>query len=91
MPQCCEVKPIFSVNRSVSEGKTRQKKKKKNFLYAEELLLIWILIFRANHIVSRWDRLLVFAACNLGAAACFVVCFFLFPILATKPRKFAVL
>ncbi|RPA99301.1 SFT2-domain-containing protein [Choiromyces venosus 120613-1] len=41
--------------------------------------------------LSRWDRLLVFAACNLGAAACFVVCFFLFPLLATKPRKFAVL
>lgn len=42
-------------------------------------------------IVSRWDRLLVFAACNLAALACFVICFTLFPIVATRPRKFVLL
>ena len=42
-------------------------------------------------IVSRWDRLLGFAICNLGAAACFVICFFMFPLLSMRPRKFAVL
>ncbi|KAF3939472.1 hypothetical protein ABW19_dt0205132 [Dactylella cylindrospora] len=41
--------------------------------------------------MSRWDRMLGFAICNLGAAACFVLCFFLFPVLAFKARKFAVL
>jgi hypothetical protein len=41
--------------------------------------------------VSRWDRILAFAACNLGALACFVVCFTLFPVLSLRPRKFAVL
>ncbi|KZF18822.1 SFT2-domain-containing protein [Xylona heveae TC161] len=41
--------------------------------------------------LSRWDRLLIFAACNLGAAACFVICFFLFPALSLRPRKFAIL
>ncbi|EGX96458.1 Golgi traffic protein SFT2 [Cordyceps militaris CM01] len=42
-------------------------------------------------IVSRWDRLLVFAACNIAALACFVICFTLFPIVATRPRKFVLL
>ncbi|KAJ5249080.1 hypothetical protein N7468_000531 [Penicillium chermesinum] len=41
--------------------------------------------------LSRWDRMLIFAACNLGAAVCFMICFFLFPVLTLKPRKFAVL
>jgi len=41
--------------------------------------------------LSRWDRLLAFTACNLGAAACFVLCFFMFPVLSLRPRKFAVL
>jgi hypothetical protein len=42
--------------------------------------------------VSRWDRLLIFAACNIGALACFVICFFLFPIIAAgRPRKLVVL
>ncbi|CAL5873431.1 uncharacterized protein PFLUO_LOCUS7710 [Penicillium psychrofluorescens] len=41
--------------------------------------------------LSRWDRMLIFAACNLGAAVCFLICFFLFPALAIKPRKFAIL
>jgi uncharacterized membrane protein YagU involved in acid resistance len=43
------------------------------------------------NIVSRWDRMLIFGACNLGAAVCFMICFFLFPVLTLKPRKFAVL
>ncbi|KAL4813670.1 Got1/Sft2-like family-domain-containing protein [Aspergillus spinulosporus] len=41
--------------------------------------------------LSRWDRMLIFSACNLGAAVCFVICFFLFPVLSLKPRKFAIL
>lgn len=41
--------------------------------------------------VSRWDRLLIFTACNLGALACFVICFALFPVLSLKPRKFVIL
>ncbi|KAL3460734.1 Got1/Sft2-like family-domain-containing protein [Aspergillus heterothallicus] len=41
--------------------------------------------------LSRWDRMLIFFACNLGAAVCFVICFFLFPVLSFKPRKFAIL
>ncbi|KAL4999612.1 Got1/Sft2-like family-domain-containing protein [Aspergillus recurvatus] len=41
--------------------------------------------------LSRWDRMLIFFACNLGAAVCFVICFFLFPVLSLKPRKFAIL
>ncbi|KAI8629115.1 SFT2-domain-containing protein [Xylariaceae sp. FL1651] len=43
------------------------------------------------YLVSRWDRLLIFGACNLGALACFVLCFALWPILMTKPRKFVIL
>lgn len=35
--------------------------------------------------------MLVFAGCNLGALACFVVCFFLFPVLSLRPRKFVIL
>ena len=42
-------------------------------------------------LVSRWDRLLVFAACNLAAAACFAICISLFLVIAAKPRKFAIL
>jgi len=41
--------------------------------------------------LSRWDRMLGFAVCNLGALACFVICFMLFPVLSLRPRKFAVL
>ncbi|KAF7503375.1 hypothetical protein GJ744_003939 [Endocarpon pusillum] len=41
--------------------------------------------------LSRWDRLLVFGCCNLAAAACFVSCYLLFLVLATRPRKFAIL
>ncbi|RFU35363.1 hypothetical protein B7463_g1015, partial [Scytalidium lignicola] len=41
--------------------------------------------------LSRWDRLLIFTGCNLGALACFVICFALFPAMMLKPRKFAIL
>ncbi|KAK3394563.1 Got1/Sft2-like family-domain-containing protein [Podospora didyma] len=41
--------------------------------------------------LSRWDRLMIFGACNLGALACFVLCFFLFPVMSLKPRKLVVL
>ncbi|RPA87876.1 SFT2-domain-containing protein, partial [Ascobolus immersus RN42] len=41
--------------------------------------------------LSRWDRMLAFACCNVGALVCFMLCFFLFPILTLKPRKFAIL
>jgi len=42
-------------------------------------------------VLSRWDRLLIFGACNLGALACFVLAFALFPVLSLKPRKLVVL
>lgn len=41
--------------------------------------------------LSYWDRLLVFGICLLGSIACFALCFFIMPVLALKPRKFAVL
>ncbi|KAM3073151.1 Protein transport protein sft2 [Clarireedia jacksonii] len=41
--------------------------------------------------LSRWDRLLLFAGFNLGALACFVICFVLFPYLIVLPTKFAIL
>ncbi|KAI4139031.1 MAG: hypothetical protein L6R39_006493 [Caloplaca ligustica] len=41
--------------------------------------------------LSRWDRLLVFAACNAAAVVCFVICFAIFPVLSLRPRKFAIL
>ncbi|OBT89548.1 hypothetical protein VE02_01085 [Pseudogymnoascus sp. 03VT05] len=41
--------------------------------------------------LSRWDRILIFSGCNVGALACFVICFALFPVMALKPRKFAIL
>ncbi|KAG4417362.1 SFT2-domain-containing protein [Cadophora sp. DSE1049] len=41
--------------------------------------------------MSRWDRLLIFAGCNIGALACFVLVFALWPIMMAKPRKFALL
>ncbi|KAJ2905106.1 hypothetical protein MKZ38_006352 [Zalerion maritima] len=42
-------------------------------------------------ILSRWDRMLVFGACNLGAFVCFGLCFILFPVLSLKPSKFVTL
>ncbi|BFZ64800.1 Protein transport protein sft2 [Saitoella coloradoensis] len=41
--------------------------------------------------LSRWDRLLVFGACILGAAVCFLVAFLMMPVLVLKPRKFVML
>jgi hypothetical protein len=41
--------------------------------------------------LSRWDRLIIFGCCILGAAACFVMAFVLMPVLVLKPRKFVVL
>ncbi|KAF5682365.1 transport SFT2 [Fusarium denticulatum] len=41
-------------------------------------------------VLSRWDRLLIFGACNLAAVACFVICFTLFPVLSLRPRKFVI-
>jgi len=41
--------------------------------------------------LSRWDRLLIFGACNLGALVCFVLVFVLWPIMMAKPKKFAIL
>ncbi|GAA6062946.1 hypothetical protein JCM10212_005336 [Sporobolomyces blumeae] len=41
--------------------------------------------------LSRWERFLAFLICTAGAAACFLLAFFVgLPILAVKPRKFAV-
>ncbi|KAG8908761.1 protein transport protein sft2 [Tulasnella sp. 403] len=39
--------------------------------------------------LSRWERLLGFLACLLGAAVCFFVAFMTLPLLALKPGKFA--
>ncbi|KAK6906183.1 hypothetical protein I203_100168 [Kwoniella mangroviensis CBS 8507] len=39
--------------------------------------------------LSRWERLLGFLACCAGGIACFGVAFLFLPILAIKPRKFA--
>jgi len=41
--------------------------------------------------LSRWDRLLIFGGCNLGALACFVIVFALWPLMMAKPKKFAIL
>jgi len=42
-------------------------------------------------VLSRWDRILIFSGCNIGALACFVICFFLWPLMMTRPRKAAIL
>lgn len=41
--------------------------------------------------LSRWDRMLIFALTFGGSACCYLICIFLFPVLALKPRKFALL
>lgn len=41
--------------------------------------------------VSRWDRLLLFGGLNIGALACFAICFIFFPWMMAFPRKFAIL
>ncbi|KDR74067.1 hypothetical protein GALMADRAFT_250801 [Galerina marginata CBS 339.88] len=39
--------------------------------------------------LSRWERLLGFGGCLIGAAICFFVAFLTLPLLAIKPAKFA--
>ncbi|KAJ3505731.1 hypothetical protein NMY22_g17480 [Coprinellus aureogranulatus] len=39
--------------------------------------------------LSRWERLLGFGGCLLGAAVCFFVSFMTLPLLVLKPAKFA--
>ncbi|KAJ7468618.1 Got1/Sft2-like family-domain-containing protein [Mycena latifolia] len=39
--------------------------------------------------LSRWERLLGFGGCLVGAAVCFFVAFLTLPFLALRPRKFA--
>ncbi|KAF4611848.1 hypothetical protein D9613_003774 [Agrocybe pediades] len=39
--------------------------------------------------LSRWERLLGFGGCLIGAAICFFVSFLTLPLLAIKPAKFA--
>ncbi|KAK7969871.1 protein transport protein sft2 [Apiospora saccharicola] len=46
---------------------------------------------RSRHTVSRWDRMLVFAGCNIAALSCFVLVFALWPVLWLKPSKLAIL
>lgn len=41
--------------------------------------------------LSRLERLIGFACCLGFSILCFVICFFMFPILALKPRKFGLL
>lgn len=41
--------------------------------------------------LSRFERLMGFVACLVGAAVCFTLCFLLFPVLAIQPRKFGLL
>ncbi|KAK9447862.1 Got1/Sft2-like family-domain-containing protein [Limtongia smithiae] len=41
--------------------------------------------------LSRWDRIVCFGVCLGASAIFFVVCFALFPVLALRPQKFAVL
>jgi len=39
--------------------------------------------------LSRWERLLGFGGCLIGAAVCFFVAFLTLPLLALRPAKFA--
>lgn len=41
--------------------------------------------------LSKWDRMLIFALTFAGSICCYMICIFLFPVLALKPRKFALL
>ncbi|KAK9324443.1 Got1/Sft2-like family-domain-containing protein [Lipomyces orientalis] len=41
--------------------------------------------------MSRWDRIVCFGVCLISAIIFFVLCFALFPVLALRPQKFAVL
>lgn len=44
----------------------------------------------AHVALSHWERFLAFCLCQLGAALCFLIAFLTIPLLALKPRKFAV-
>ncbi|KAH7099056.1 SFT2-domain-containing protein [Auriculariales sp. MPI-PUGE-AT-0066] len=39
--------------------------------------------------LNRWDRLLGFGACIIGACVCFAAAFFSLPLLVLRPSKFA--
>ncbi|TFK97793.1 ER-to-golgi vesicle protein transport Sft2 [Pterulicium gracile] len=39
--------------------------------------------------LSRWERLLGFGGCLVGAAVCFFVAFWTLPLIALRPHKFA--
>ncbi|KAL6453297.1 SFT2 Protein transport protein SFT2 [Candida maltosa Xu316] len=41
--------------------------------------------------LSRLERLIGFACCLGASALCFILCFFMFPVLALRPRKFGLL
>ncbi|GME70681.1 unnamed protein product [Ambrosiozyma monospora] len=41
--------------------------------------------------LSKFERMICFFICLLGAVACFALCVLLAPVLALKPRKFAML
>lgn len=41
--------------------------------------------------LSRFEKMLGFACCLGGSILCFIISFFLFPVLALKPRKFGLL
>ncbi|KAG5421209.1 SFT2 [Candida metapsilosis] len=41
--------------------------------------------------LSRFERLVGFGCCLAASILCFVLCFFMFPVLALRPRKFGLL
>lgn len=41
--------------------------------------------------LSKFERIVGFLCCLASSALCFIVCFFMFPVLALKPRKFGLL
>lgn len=44
----------------------------------------------AYYALSSWERTIGFLICTAGATICFMISFFTLPLLAIKPRKFAV-
>ncbi|EGG05325.1 uncharacterized protein MELLADRAFT_36798 [Melampsora larici-populina 98AG31] len=44
----------------------------------------------AYYALSRWERTIGFLFCIAGASVCFLIAFLTLPLLAFKPRKFAV-
>ncbi|RLV93984.1 Protein transport protein SFT2 [Spathaspora sp. JA1] len=41
--------------------------------------------------LSRLEKLIGFSCCLAASILCFILCFFMFPVLALRPRKFALL